>query len=126
MYLEKGRHVLASPPESQFESYRALGYEIAYKMRCYAERECLVGAAATEAQANVIAAQPIDNFNIGVSTLTLDGIVEGLHANLQRTARGRRPVNNNDPHAGNDMRASACPHVVPRRLRTRQRLATQA
>jgi hypothetical protein len=52
----------------------------------YAERERLVGAAATEAQANAIAAQPIDNFNIGVSTLTLDGIVERLHANLQCTA----------------------------------------
>jgi hypothetical protein len=86
LYFEKGRHVLARPTESQFESYRALGYEIAYKILCYAERERLVGAAATEAEANVIAAQPIDNFNIGVSTLTLDGIVERLHANLQRTA----------------------------------------
>jgi hypothetical protein len=55
-------------------------------MLCYAERERLVGVAATEAEANVIAAQPIDNFNIGVSILTLDGIVERLHANLQRTA----------------------------------------
>jgi hypothetical protein len=55
-------------------------------MLCYAERERLVGAAATEAQANAIAAQPIDIFNIGLSTLTLDGIVERLHANLQRTA----------------------------------------
>jgi hypothetical protein len=72
--------------ESQFESYRALGYEIAYKALCYAERERLVGATATPEAGNAIAAQPIDNFNVRVSALTLDGIVERLHANLQRTS----------------------------------------
>jgi hypothetical protein len=72
--------------ESQFESYRALGYEIAYKALCYAERERLAGAAATPADAEAITRQAIDNFNIPASTLTLDGIIECLYANLQRPA----------------------------------------
>jgi len=71
--------------ESQFESYRALGYEIAYKMLCYAERERQVETAG-DGQGNAVAARAIDDFNIGVSTLTLDGIIERLHANLRRTA----------------------------------------
>jgi hypothetical protein len=40
--------------ESQFESYRALGFEIAYKMFCYAERRRRLDTAA-EAERPAIA-----------------------------------------------------------------------
>jgi hypothetical protein len=69
--------------ESQFESYRALGFDIAYKMLCYAEREGRY-AAATQDKRQAIAAQAINDFDVGVSTQRLDQIIAALHADLQR------------------------------------------
>jgi hypothetical protein len=70
--------------ESQFESYRALGFEIAYKMLCYAERERRYALAATPQERDAIIAQAINDFDVDQSTQRLDQIIEGLHANLQR------------------------------------------
>ena len=87
-------------------------------MLCYAERERLVAAAATVPDANAIAAQPIDNFNIGVSTLTLDGISRAF-ARKPATHGVRPRAGQQRPRTG----VTTCgrtlgPHVVPRRLQT--------
>ena len=67
--------------ESQFESYRALGFEIAYKMLCYGERSRVLDAAAHHDRAG-IAARPINDFDVRESTLKFDHIVERLHTSL--------------------------------------------
>jgi hypothetical protein len=67
--------------ESQFESYRALGFEIAYKMFCYAERRRRLDTAA-EAERPAIAAQPINNFQVQTSTQRVDEIIARLEADL--------------------------------------------
>jgi hypothetical protein len=64
--------------ESQFESYRALGFEVATKALGYAERERRVNTA------------PVDRWE-DKSTMRLDQIVECLEAGLRR-ASSRTPV----------------------------------
>ncbi len=71
--------------ESQFESYRALGFEIAYKMLCYAERARRWQAAATDPERQQIMAQPIDDFRVTTSAERLDEMIEHLRDNLVGT-----------------------------------------
>lgn len=68
--------------ESQFESYRALGFEIAYKMFCYAERRRRIDTAATQAEREAVAAQPIDDFQLPTSTQRVDEIIARLEPDL--------------------------------------------
>jgi hypothetical protein len=68
--------------ESQFESYRMLGYEIASNALQYAERE--VAAASTPATSKDTLAKPASEFQVLESTMTLDQVVKHLHIHLKR------------------------------------------
>jgi hypothetical protein len=67
--------------ESQLESYRALGYEIAYKMPCYGERGRQYEAADDAAREHLLAL-PTNDFETVTSTQRFDQIVEQLRKNL--------------------------------------------
>jgi hypothetical protein len=67
--------------ESQFESYRMLGYEIASNALQYAERE--EDASKPTASKDTLA-KPASDFRVLESKMTLDQVVEHLHTHLKR------------------------------------------
>jgi hypothetical protein len=68
--------------ESQFESYRMLGYEIASNALQYAEREDV--AASKPATSKDTLAKPASEFRVLESTMTLDQVVKHLYDHLMR------------------------------------------
>jgi hypothetical protein len=82
--------------ESQFESYRALGFEIAYKLLCYAERSRVIDAPSPHDRADD-KARPIDDFNVMDSSLRFDHIVWRLRQSLLSD----RPYGDGDGRARN-------------------------
>ena len=68
--------------ESQFESYRALGYEIAYKMLCYGERDRQLEEADSDEAREQLLARPMTDFEKLTSTESFATIVQRLRKNL--------------------------------------------
>lgn len=72
--------------ESQFESYRALGYEIAYKALCEAERQRRFDATNDVVRRADIATRNINSFRADQLPQTLREAIDKLDASLKRTA----------------------------------------